>query len=178
MSNTIEVFIFTQNRDAIIYRYAFYLLLGVIALCLGLYRAWRVKRRIDYGSERFTSVFFILWALGWGVISGSTLYSQIKDYSELYRIYYEGNYSVVEGNVVVLHEQPSGGHDRGDVIVVDGIEFEFSYFSETFGYNQTISHGGALTDGRPVRLIYCERPAAIGVGTDNLILRVQILESP
>lgn len=178
MNNPIDIFIFTQSRDAILYKYAFYLFLGVIAFCLGLYRAWRVKRRIDYGSERFSSVFFILWAIGWSAISGSTLYSQIKDFSELNKIYNEGNYSVVEGNVVVLHEQPYGGHARGDVIVVNDIEFEFSYFSETFGYNQTISHDGILTNGKLVRLTYCERPAAIGIGTENLILKVQVLESP
>lgn len=179
MNYPIDVFIFTQSRDAILYRHAFHLFLSSIVLCIGLYRAWRVKRKIDYGSERITSAFAICLALLSGTTSGFSWYSQSKNYSELNKIYNDGTYSVVEGSVLVLHEQPYGGHARGDVIVVDNIEFEFSYFSESFGYHQTISRGGILKQDAVVRLAYSERPAVIGTDKiENLILRVQLLESP
>jgi hypothetical protein len=177
MNYPVEVFIFTESRNAIIYGHAFKLLLGFVALGVSFYLTWRVRHKIDYGAERIGAVFSFCWAIVWGTTSGLMLYAQVMNYSELQNIYETASYSIAEGIVKVVNEQPAGGHARGDVIIVDDVEFEFNYFSESFGYHQTISHGGVLQDGVRVRLTYCERPAVMGgEGTDNVILRVELLD--
>jgi hypothetical protein len=177
MNYPVEVFIFSESRDAIIYGHVFKLFLAFVALGFSFYFSWRVRRKIDYGAERFAAIFAFCWALIWGTAWGFVLYKQIQNYTELQNIYNTASYSTAEGIIHVVNEQPSTGHARGDVIIVEDVEFEFNYFSESFGYHQTISHDGVLQEGVRVRLTYCERPAISGgEGTDNVILRVELLE--
>jgi hypothetical protein len=61
---------------------------------------------------------------------------------------------MVEGQVQVLHEQLVTGHTKGDVIAVNGKQFEVNYFYLTPAYRQTIAHGGALRAGVYARLYY------------------------
>src|SRR5438477_78309 len=71
---------------------------------------------------------------------------------------------VIEGVISVKHEQPASGHTKGDVITIEGKEFEVNQFLVTPGYKTTISHGGALKQGVYARLHY----------HDGIILKAEI----
>lgn len=95
-------------------------------------------------------------------------------YTELMEVYNSRQYQVVEGAVHILHMQPEGGHDSGDIIQIDGVELEFSCFSNTLGYNKTIVFGGVLTEGTVARLFYYQ-PEGWPV-LDSIILQIDLLE--
>jgi hypothetical protein len=78
--------------------------------------------------------------------------------------YRDKRYEVVEGPVQVLHQQPASGHTKGDVIRVNGKEFEVNYFYATPAYHKTIVHNGVLNAGTYARVYYY----------DGEILRVDI----
>ncbi len=85
-------------------------------------------------------------------------------YQELAKIYYNEQYNVVEGIVDVYHVQPHSGHDKGDIINIGDVAFEVNCYSSTFGYNQTITHGGVLREREYAKVYYY----------DEIILRVDI----
>jgi hypothetical protein len=68
--------------------------------------------------------------------------------------YKNGQFRVVEGEVHVLHTQPSGGHTKGDIIRINGQEFEVNFFVHTPAYSRTISHGGVLRQGTYARVYH------------------------
>jgi hypothetical protein len=75
-----------------------------------------------------------------------------------------GRCGIAEGVVRVLRQQPAGGHAAGDRVRLGDREFEVNYYRSTLAYNQTIAHGGALTDGTRARVHYL----------DGAILKVEI----
>jgi hypothetical protein len=174
MNNFIEVFVFTQFENAILPIRFFQIPIGIVIFIVGISLFRKVKREQGCVPEILKAVFLLFWAIIWVGIHGLLLGMQVVTYLELLNIYNNHLYSVVEGKVQVIHEQPSGGHDRGDLIIVGDKEFEFSYFEESFGYHQTISNGGVLKEGVYARLTYCENPSPYE--TNNVILRVEILE--
>jgi len=95
-------------------------------------------------------------------------------YAELSNAYNNREYMMAEGVVDVLHLEPEGGHDAGDIIQINGVEFEFSCFHDTLGYNKTIVFGGVLTEGTFARVFYyqTEDPSSRG----KLILQIDLLE--
>jgi len=72
----------------------------------------------------------------------------------LVRAYRHGQYQVVEGQVQVLHEQPATGHTKGDIITVNGKQFEVNYFYFTPAYRNTLAHEGVLGSGVYARIYY------------------------
>lgn len=174
MNNFVEVFVFTQSVNAIPLGHVFFLLIGIVIFIVGISLFRKVKKEQGCVPEVLKAVFILFWAIIWIGIHGLSLGMQVVTYSELLNIYNKHLYSVVEGKVQVIHEQPRGGHDRGDLIVVGDKEFEFSYFEESFGYHQTISNGGVLKEGVYARLTYCKNPSPFE--TNNIILRVELLE--
>jgi len=75
------------------------------------------------------------------------------------------DWTVIEGTVHVLREQPHGGHSPGDLIEIAGRQLEIDYFrSNMLAYKRTIAHGGHLTEGVQARLHLI----------DGLIVRVDI----
>jgi hypothetical protein len=95
-------------------------------------------------------------------------------YAQLTRVYQNKEYKIVEGRVSVLHEEPEGGHDSGDIIKIDGIAFELSCFRTTFGYNKTIVYGGVLTEGTFARVFYYQTEDQSN--RSRIILRIDLLE--
>lgn len=67
--------------------------------------------------------------------------------NRLVSAYKRGEYEVAKGIVHVLHKQPAGGHDKGDIFRIGDDEFVINYFRFTPGYNLTIANGGVLKDG-------------------------------
>jgi len=74
--------------------------------------------------------------------------------NNLVRAYGDGRYQVVEGQVQVLHEQPVTGHTKGDIITVNGKQFEVNYFYLTPAYRNTLAHGGVFASGVYARIYY------------------------
>ena len=68
--------------------------------------------------------------------------------------YRDKRYEVVEGQVHVLHRQPKTGHTKGDIVEVNGKQFEVNYFYATPAYNKTLARGGVLGDGVYARIYY------------------------
>ncbi len=64
------------------------------------------------------------------------------------------DYLVVEGFVEDYHPMPASGHDR-ERFSIDGIDFEYTNFSDHVGYNLPASHGGAVKEnGQHLRICY------------------------
>lgn len=101
-------------------------------------------------------IFVVAWlgATNWhNSVNQEYLYSKNK-YTRLQNVYDSQQYKITEGIVHVLHTQPAGGHDIGDIIRVGDVEFEINAFAIAFGYTRTLAHGGALTEGTYVRIYY------------------------
>lgn len=77
---------------------------------------------------------------------------------------------VAQGTVKVLHQQPSTGHDSGDIVQVGQHKFEIDFYMDTAFYRQTISHGGVLQEGRRVKVYFI--PDASGWFGDGKIIRI------
>ena len=97
-----------------------------------------------------------------GIVVGSILligYSAILIYSivqsnRLVSAYKNGEYDIAEGIVHVLHTQPRGGHDKGDIVRIGNDEFVIDYHKFTVGYDLTITNGGVLKDGIYARVYH------------------------
>ena len=72
----------------------------------------------------------------------------------LVNAYQEKKYQIVEGPVQILHQQPKTGHSKGDIISVNGTQFEVNYFLATPAYCKTLAHGGVLSAGTDARIYY------------------------
>ncbi len=97
-----------------------------------------------------------------GIVVGSILlagtsYVFVRSMVQTNRLlsaYEQAEYKVAEGIVDVLHMQPRGGHDRGDIVRIGSDEFEINSFRFTPGYNLTIAYGGVLRDGVYARVYH------------------------
>ena len=119
------------------------LILMIITLCN--WNRWKTDKQLKK-EVIFLCFFAFIWGSGWSIgVYGSSCTNNIG--KELIDAYYSGNYEILEGPVQVLHQEPKGGHDSGDLIRINQREIEFSYFTSTPAYNQTISHGGVLKEG-------------------------------
>ena len=99
-----------------------------------------------------TPLFIITWSVFWLYLHNFPhLFGHINS---LVRAYRNGQYQVVEGQVQVLHKQPSTGHAKGDVIAVNGEQFEVNYFYFTPAYRNTLAHRGVLAQGVYARIYY------------------------
>ena len=94
----------------------------------------------------FAFFFLFIWGIGWSFGTYAVAVN-IRYGNEFIEAYYSDNYEIIEGVIEVLHQQPKSGNDSGDLIRINEKEIEFSYFSSTPAYHQTISNGGVLRDG-------------------------------
>jgi hypothetical protein len=121
-------------------------------------------------------LFVFLGVFGFQFVQAHQNYSDVhKEYSELASLYHSLDFKIVEGDVHVLHLEPENGHAAGDIIEIDGVEFEFSCFHDTLGYNKTIVYGGVLTEGTFARVYYYQPTNALS-SRDTIILQIDLLE--
>jgi len=127
------------------------LLIGVVALIGGM-SALILQWRNNGTKSWLGPVFVTAWSLFWLYLHNfPELFGHINNLVGAYR---EGRYQVVEGQVQVLHEQPATGHTKGDMITVNGKQFEVNYFYMTPAYRNTLAHGGVLGGGVYARIYY------------------------
>ena len=113
-----------------------------------------------------TIAALVLWCTAWNSVSVLMLAATLRSGWTYTNALRNGRCEVVEGVVEVVHLEPKTGHDPGDRIRVAGREFQYSYFTGTLPYKQTVTHGGVLVDGANVRLHYLQ----------GAILKVEVME--
>jgi hypothetical protein len=90
--------------------------------------------------------FSILWTL---LVAGS----MSLDYYKAHMAYRTGQFSVVEGPVEDFHPMPYTGH-QDECFSVQRKTFCYSDYDVTAGFNNSMSHGGPIRAGLPVRIAY------------------------
>jgi hypothetical protein len=131
--------------------------IGVSALLIGVGGFILAARKPQLRSWGYglACVFAVVWGAGWlFMLRLPDTFGHINDLVAALR---DRRYSVVEGKVEILHEQPANGHTRGDEIRVEGVTFEVNHFYATPAYRRTIAHGGALVRGAVVRISHVNR---------------------
>ena len=150
-SDFVTVFEIARGSNGVFADEVFRLLIGVAALIGGITAL--IRNRENKSVKSWVGpVFVTAWSLFWLYLHNFPyVFGHIND---LVRAYRHGQYQVVEGQVQVLHEQPATGHTKGDVITVNGKQFEVNYFYLTPAYRSTVAHGGALASGVYARIYY------------------------
>ena len=177
--NLMTVFIFSDKAQKLvansygnIYSYILAIILCsalVIFIATALFRKQNhIDRKYIYGALIFLAIFDSHF------LKGYQSNDYIKEYTQLKTIYENQEYKIIEGIVHVLHLEPEGGHDSGDIIQINEIEFELSCFHNTLGYNKTIVYGGVLTEGTFARVYYYQAEGQSS--RDAIILRIDLLE--
>jgi hypothetical protein len=134
-----------------------------VAALIGALRVLvRNRRRERSRRDYIGSIFVLVWSLLWIYLHNFPhMFGHID---RLVNAYQQMQYQIVEGPVQVLHQQPKTGHSKGDIVSVNGTQFEVNYFLATPAYRKTLAHGGALSAGTYARIYY----------SDGEILRVDI----
>lgn len=154
MSEFTTVFEITRNSNGIFGDEVFRLLIGVIALVGSLMLLVRNVRRRERAKDYVWPICVLFWSVGWLYLH--LLPNTFGHTNKLLNAYKQKRYQIVEGPVQVLWQQPYHGHSKGDVIRVNGKEFEVNYFYATPAYHNTIAHKGVLNQGTYARLYYYE----------------------
>ena len=152
MPEFLTVFEITRNSNGVFAGAVFRLLIGVAAL-IG---AWRIlirnRRRESRRRDYIGPIFILIWSLWWIYLHN---FPQVFGHiNQLVNAYQQKQYQSVEGPVEVLHQQQATGHSKGDVIRVNGQQFEVNYFYATPAYHNTIAHKGVLNAGAYARIFY------------------------
>jgi hypothetical protein len=160
-SDFVTVFEITTGSNGVFADACFRLLIGIGALIGGvtaLVFTWKNNGQKSW----IAAVFTIGWSLFWLYLHNFPhVFGHINSLVSAYR---QRQHQMVEGQVQVLHEQPVTGHTKGDIITVNGRQFEVNYFYATPAYRKTLAHGGVLGSGVYARIYY----------HDGEILRVDI----
>lgn len=127
---------------------------SVLFLAIGLAVAiLSVTGRLHLKKKGGCAIPFVApWCVVWISVSSWMVIHTLRNASTYINALQTGQCQVVEGLVTVVHEQPYSGHDAGDRIRVNDVEFQFSAYDATLAYDRTISHGGHLTNGTLARL--------------------------
>jgi hypothetical protein len=140
--------------------------LGGVFLLAG---AWLIAARdrlpkstLPFFNRVFPFVFFG-FAVVWTIVMSASSY---REYRELSAALQANRLLLVEGRVTNFRPMPYTGH-RLERFCVRGVCFAYSDFVQTFGFHNTMSHGGPIRDGLEVRISY--------VG--NVIVRLEIANS-
>jgi hypothetical protein len=151
VSGFVTVFEIARGSNGVFEGEVFRLLIGVVTLIAGL--TVLIFNWTNDGTKRWLGpVFLVVWSVLWLYLHNFPyVFGHINSVVRAYR---DGQYQVVEGPVHILHEQPATGHTKGDVIAVNGKQFEVNYFYLTPAYRDTLAHGGVLAAGVYARIYY------------------------
>ena len=151
MPDFTTVFEIARNSNGVWADLAFRCFVGV-AVLLGGVRGLVVKWKKREMKNCIAPLFAIGWSVFWIYLHNFPV--GFEHINSLVRAYRNGEYQVAEGPVRVLHEQPATGHSQGDIIAVNGQEFEVNYFYATPAYRKTLAHGGVLAGGVYARIYH------------------------
>jgi len=152
VSDFVTVFEIARGSNGVLADEVFRLLVCIGALIGGV-TALILNWRNNGGLRSWVGPLFVTgWALFWLYLHNFPYV--LRHINGLVSAYRSGQYQVVEGQVQVLHEQPATGHTKGDIITVNGKQFEVNYFYLTPAYRQTLAHCGVLASGVYARIYY------------------------
>jgi hypothetical protein len=137
------------------YRNLSFVLPGLGFMVLGAIMVFRpawveTAFRKPFRHRYFFRWFFFLFSVFWVVTAGTSVLSDSIGAS---RNVASRNCEIVEGLVDHFHPMPAEGHDM-EHFDVRGVEFSYSDYVVTAGFNNTASHGGPIREGLPVRICY------------------------
>lgn len=137
------------------------LVLSTVGACLVFPPQWleRVFRR-PLKRRLFLRCSYFLFALCWTAIAATSV---IEDVYNAQKVLQDNDCTIIAGQVAHFHPMPSSGHDT-ERFDVNGVEFSYSDYIVTAGFNNTASHGGPIREGLPVRI--CQK--------DGEILRLEV----
>ena len=135
-----------------------YVIIGMVFLGVGLVAIAGLLciprfRRFPLTLDLLAPGFLVISGLVW-LSFAPAFFSSYRLADDLYQAYEHQDYEIEEGTVEVLRTQPHEGHAPGDLVRIDGMEFEISFFLMTAAYRQTVSHGGALREGAQARVFH------------------------
>lgn len=119
-----------------------------------------LKSTEEAGYQKSSRYFFLGFALLWTTISFLATYTG-------YQSLKNASCRMVEGEIENFDPMPHEGH-RNEIFSVQGINFGYSDYSVTNGFNNTASHGGPITADSYVRICYVPQ------GNGNVIVRLEI----
>lgn len=128
------------------------LIMLVVFICITVHYARAEKRgapktEFGIGIGALGSIVFL-------VVLAFVIPNQIRMYRATVGAYQRGDYQIVEGYVEDFHPMPAQGHDQ-ESFTVNGVEFEYSDYTEQFGYHNARSLGGVITgDGQHLKIGY------------------------
>ena len=120
-----------------------FVVIGGVIVWLGRTKNWRRSRRFV---EHFMIGFACLW-------SGVTFSTTFREYVVLRSAYRRSQLSVVEGPVTNFRPMPYEGHQL-ECFSVRSQTVCYSDYVVTAGFNNSVSHGGPIREGLPVRVSY------------------------
>ncbi len=128
---------------------AFGLLFVAVGVLLVRYRRQLPARGPGWFRSAFSFVF-LGFSILWTTIAFASSYGQFRLLESALR---EGHVAVVEGPVENFIPMPYTGHVM-ESFTVGGVQFAYSDYVVTAGFNNTRSHGGPIQPGRYVRVSY------------------------
>tara|TARA_R110002096_G_scaffold28203_10_gene85653 strand:- start:7007 stop:7474 length:468 start_codon:yes stop_codon:yes gene_type:complete len=122
--------------------------LGMIAIGVILIILMR-----KFNAKRSQQIFMYFWT-GFGVLWTTIAFIGTgSEYFSCVSAMKNGTYEEVEGLVENFDPMPHSGH-KNESFTVNGINFEYSDFGSSAGFNNTKSHGGPIDEGKYVRIKY------------------------
>ena len=131
--------------------YAFWGLIFIVVGIKLIISKLNSKPNSSRHSIAYLSIFTGI-AIVYTIISSYTI---IGEYFKLRNIMLNNEYSVVEGKVTDFLPMPPEGHQK-EYFIVNGVEFSYSDYEITAGFNNTKSHGGPIDLGKYVKIYYYE----------------------
>ena len=106
-----------------------------------------------FNAKRSQQIFMYFWT-GFGVLWTTIAFIGTgSEYFSCVSAMKNGTYEEVEGLVENFDPMPHSGH-KNESFTVNGINFEYSDFGSSAGFNNTKSHGGPIDEGKYVRIKY------------------------
>lgn len=139
--------------------------IGAFAL-LAIYIFKRYFGRETAGDLVVFFRFFFGFALVWTLVASFSMWHQTNETASASR---NDKCLVAEGPVLGFTPMAEYGGSH-ESFSVQGVDFAYSDYSITGGYNNTVAHGGRITEGSQVRLCYFYRSRT----QSNIIARVEI----
>jgi len=150
------------------WRYWWFPAIGLAFVAFGLALPTLIRtgvfRRPHPLMEKWFPRVFVGFAIFW---TSASFLATFVDYRSSVNALKEKRAEMVEGVVTNFHPMPYSGH-ANESFMVNGVQFEYSDYDVTAGFNNTASHGGPIREGLVVRIWHSK----------GRILRLDIKEEP
>jgi len=165
------VFVVTQPALIALFQYRLIQIASITGMIVGLIGcAWfgvtlLNKRPLPKYAPAF--VMLIVISAVWSSLNDDYL---LQGCARLQSWYDAGQYQIAQGSVHVLHTQPAGGHDKGDMLVLGTAgpgPLEVDYFTDTCAYKTTIAYNGVLTENAYARVYYADTGEILRIDLRN-----------